>query len=202
MKSVDLLVTTHTGGVDWNLVLRQLLAQLLQVTTHTGGVDWNKVVVYYWVYLICHHPHGWCGLKFSKICPEILTNIVTTHTGGVDWNCLYHNIPTRESVTTHTGGVDWNAWRWGNCRLWTSHHPHGWCGLKFGKIRKKSNDIKGHHPHGWCGLKSELKVDFCCSFLVTTHTGGVDWNIDGQCVVGKIATSPPTRVVWIEILQN
>ena len=61
-------------------------------------------------------------------------------------------------------------------RAVTSHHPHGWCGLKFictvinntttmspptrvvwieiisSTVRKRV--WSSHHPHGWCGLKS------------------------------------------------
>ena len=56
-------VTTHTGGVDWNLHCKMWFS-FIKVTTHTGGVDWNG--------------KGY-GVDYTKLN-------VTTHTGGVDWN--------------------------------------------------------------------------------------------------------------------
>ena len=31
-----------------------------------------------------------------------------------------------------------------------------------------------HHPHGWCGLKFEIPKRTIEDWEVTTHTGGVD----------------------------
>ena len=78
-------VTTHTGGVDWNSRTGYLLLQY-RVTTHTGGVDWNTLVVLIYQNTLSHHPHGWCGLKYNHYLYKFRDEIVTTHTGGVDWN--------------------------------------------------------------------------------------------------------------------
>ena len=78
------------------------------------------------------------------------------------------------------------------------HHPHGWCGLKFGKIRKKSNGIKSPPTRVvWIEINDDIKTFIAEN--VTTHTGGVDWNcvLAGNTMLSY--RSPPTRVVWIEI---
>ena len=126
-------VTTHTGGVDWNSEFFKNIVNVVYVTTHTGGVDWNN-----------------SKSKSLSYKPK-----VTTHTGGVDWNvcgflllcwvtlspptrvvwieirlCVsywcycYRSPPTR---------VVWIEIRIKRCFRWilSSHHPHGWCGLKF-----------------------------------------------------------------------
>ena len=38
----QIYVTTHTGGVDWNIIINNQ-AKADEVTTHTGGVDWNHM---------------------------------------------------------------------------------------------------------------------------------------------------------------
>ena len=56
-------VTTHMGGVDWNWIRLDSSNISVKVTTHMGGVDWNSNWLTDWWYKLCHHPHGWCGLK-------------------------------------------------------------------------------------------------------------------------------------------
>ena len=102
------IVTTHTGGVDWNEspTLRQ--KPLYYVTTHTGGVDWNR---FCWFCFCCdfgHHPHGWCGLKFE--IKKLELNIKKSPPTRVVWiEITPQNIDDIQSIC---------------------HHPHGWCGLK------------------------------------------------------------------------
>ena len=238
------LVTTHTGGVDWNTT-RWLSSLREIVTTHTGGVDWNRSRQVQRVHTQSHHPHGWCGLKYKiggnggdtepshhphgwcglkwiwqAIAWHLTT--VTTHTGGVDWNRKYQNWRKADLVTTHTGGVDWNTSSSTKSSDTVSHHPHGWCGLK--SINRNAfvfPTIVTTHTGGvdwnFLAYKSLAK-----DFAVTTHTGGVDWNKrtrrkkellyshhpHGWCGLKSHALlkttnarmSPPTRVVWIEIL--
>ena len=128
------------------------------------------------VRLTCHHPHGWCGLKFRVLQNSQRSKAVTTHTGGVDWNMQEReNILLDDShhphgwcglklwiarlnslngiVTTHTGGVDWNLTTYVIPHMVKGHHPHGWCGLKFFLIWHYLPPRIRHHPHGWCGLK-------------------------------------------------
>ena len=79
-----------------------------------------------------------------------------------------------------------------------SHHPHGWCGLKsYNEVLSYLS--LSHHPHGWCGLKSHNRNLDKQSIHVTTHTGGVDWNLSLPTNTTLPRWSPPTRVVWIEI---
>ena len=125
-----------------------------------------------------HHPHGWCGLK----CPLVSIN-----------------------------------------EVYEGHHPHGWCGLKF-LLNFRRTKLVSHHPHGWCGLKSKAPRLLAEAPAVTTHTGGVDWNsgqtkepylnsvtthtggVDWNCNLLTLEqmpmSSPPTRVVWIEIFLS
>ena len=79
-------VTLHTEGVDWNISVKyskyhyckspstwrvwiemlytpQFCAHSL-VTLHTEGVDWNhRRITLKLINVICHPPHGGCGLK-------------------------------------------------------------------------------------------------------------------------------------------
>ena len=242
-KGDDEAVTTHTGGVDWNPYctntslattshhphgwcgLKFFWHNNLQghvVTTHTGGVDWNRFYSRSITTNRCHHPHGWCGLKLVMQMTKEQSQLSHHPHGwcGLKSTTLYEQIitklspPTRvvwieiemfeifdgvDAVTTHTGGVDWNNYYGIECKLaQSSHHPHGWCGLKlFSCYRthchprvtthtggvdwnRSSQGLilidSGHHPHGWCGLKyiyNQVPLQAC---KVTTHTGGVDWN--------------------------
>ena len=50
------------GGVDWNSSVDVPLEKSEEVTTHTGGVDWNLALYSFSYNLgIRHHPHGWYG---------------------------------------------------------------------------------------------------------------------------------------------
>ena len=150
------------------------------------------------------------------------TNIfVTTHMGGVDWNTYIVTIIFRYCVTTHMGGVDWNnqsfclwhifKWSPPTWVVWIeilrslrvrllieSHHPHGWCGLKY-HAEVSYIVADSHHPHGWCGLKLLFNCFKVIEMPVTTHMGGVDWNHIQIIKYHKNTSSPPTWVVWIEI---
>ena len=164
-------------GLKWELTSDYMMKSL-KVTTHTGGVDWNLWLLgfRYWG---CRSPPTrvvWIEIWYDRY--QRSANCVTTHTGGVDWNWWWHNDnrrtvrspPTRvvwieiiikklrESkglVTTHTGGVDWNLAELAQMEEAVRHHPHGWCGLKFGGDSKSLLQVC-HHPHGWCGLKSSI----------------------------------------------
>ena len=102
-------------------------------------------------------------------------------------------------VTTHKGGVDWNLVTYVVPYMVKGHHPQGWCGLKStaGLYQVTSHR---HHPQGWCGLKLFKRLKKFVMSLVTTHKGGVDWNYPFFVDIRFTASSPPTRVVWIEIL--
>ena len=171
-------VTTHTGGVDWNgmcnidgaeynlspptrvVWIEISVGFYLYSTTNASPptrVVWIEMcsTQYIFINVPRHHPHGWCGLK-SFLKPQRLTNMVsvTTHTGGVDWNFGLSNLYiSRLLVTTHTGGVDWNFIGDTSILSYSSHHPHGWCGLKLILRKLKQRQKNCHHPHGWCGLK-------------------------------------------------
>ena len=124
---------------------------------------------------------------------------VTTHTGGVDWNQPLFSLYVAV-VRHHPHG--WCGLKWFSiCNNETKelgHHPHGWCGLKL-LVFKLVQGQKCHHPHGWCGLKSQIPKLAKGGLVVTTHTGGVDWNNRVQRRNYRLRRSPPTRVVWIEI---
>ena len=149
-----MMVTTHTGGVDWN-------------NDNNSGSNKNK----------SHHPHGWCGLKLVLDGQKQLCNRVTTHTGGVDWNIEDYKIRISRD----------------------SHHPHGWCGLK--SVRPSQSGGLWWSPPTrvvWIEISPYLLHYLPCT--VTTHTGGVDWNLCCVKVYRLVCWSPPTRVVWIEII--
>ena len=138
-------VTTHTGGVDWNQSNGTISKINIQVTTHTGGVDWNYT-------------------EYT----EKTRCYVTTHTCGVDWNPIHDNLkrcftkspPTRVVWIEIINGVSMS---FGNRSpptrvVWieiipdavkdlsaTSHHPHGWCGLKC-KCQQQSKTILKSPP--------------------------------------------------------
>ena len=54
----------------------------------------------------CHHPHGWCGLKFRY--PQILARSGRSPPTRVVWIEILRQLLCQSSqfVTTHTGGVD------------------------------------------------------------------------------------------------
>ena len=56
-----------------------------------------------------------------------------------------------------------------------------------------------HHPHGWCGLKFRLVAPFEHGGSKSPPTRVVWIEIIGTRYAGKQIKSPPTRVVWIEI---
>ena len=170
-------VTTHTGGVDWNIFFFISYKFNSMVTTHTGGVDWNLICNNVFPRCYSHHPHGWCGLKLPLLREITRGKEVTTHTGGVDWNfntglnlsTTLWSPPTRVvwieirygyacrwqgSVTTHTGGVDWNKVRKHYQTLWKMSPPTRVVWIEIAvQIDEKQTESR-HHPHGWCGLKS------------------------------------------------
>ena len=143
-----------------------------------GGVDWNSVNHDDLIPEVRHHPHGWCGLKYTTIaamqqlvkspptwvvwieinlwgcnqhwCVSPPTWVVWIEMGlKVDFCCLF-------LVTTHMGGVDWNS----------------------------------------------IKINIIHNNKVTTHMGGVDWNISATLLLISPDMSPPTWVVWIEIVMS
>ena len=81
-------------------------------------------------------------------------------------------------VTTHTGGVDWN-----NTYTIKVH---------FISVTTHTGGVD------W----NEQKAKNTPNFEVTTHTGGVDWNIIWYFYYAKRQRSPPTRVVWIEMIED
>ena len=150
------------------------------VTTHTGGVDWNFNFFKIFLIGVSHHPHGWCGLKFVM---NYLTRVrEESPPTRVVWieiykeykllNFLYRSPPTR---------VVW---------------------IEIFRQSSLNFCWNCHHPHGWCGLKSALSDLSPYLVSVTTHTGGVDWNWKTSSVVILTRRSPPTRVVWIEIVWD
>ena len=128
--------------------------------------------------LLRHHPHGWCGLKCFS-CRAVCAKFTGHHPHGwcgLKSFLIFNYIIRFYPVTTHTGGVDWNKKLSGRVTRSPCHHPHGWCGLKSSKLNIGGKEF-GHHPHGWCGLKFNISIEILSLRRVTTHTGGVDWNL-------------------------
>ena len=46
--------------------------------------------------------------------------------------------------------------------------------IEMDKYGKKFRSLNSHHPHGWCGLKFLGDIIMWSVSNVTTHTGGVD----------------------------
>ena len=97
---------------------------------------------------LCHHPHGWCGLK-SKI----------------RWIFSFCNLspPTR---------VVWIEIRYVVCYLHirVASPPTR---VVWIEILVDTNIIVPsfrHHPHGWCGLKSLLKIAKCMGLKLSPPT--------------------------------
>ena len=82
------------------------------------------------------------------------------------------------TVTTHTGGVDWNqTMPWSEFVSLVTTHTGGVDWNYYYIIQKEF------------------------AWYVTTHTGGVDWNRRIMQTETHWNKSPPTRVVWIEIIM-
>ena len=79
-----------------------------------------------------------------------------------------------------------------------SHHPHGWCGLKYFPANNISvfNTVTTHM--GGVDWNPILNI-YMPYVIVTTHMGGVDWNNIYANSRKYWRWSPPTWVVWIEI---
>ena len=178
-----------------------------------GWCGLKSIFIYRKVKLFGHHPHGWCGLKLIRRYNTELADKVTTHTGGVDWNTLNYTMSANQQVTTHTGGVDWNShWQlqvpylvkvtthtggvdWNLPDVedgieWTSHHPHGWCGLKFNIIFMRRHCIMSP-PTRVVWIEIELSISDIINIDVTTHTGGVDWNCCTTVIIDIIRCHHP-----------
>ena len=56
--------------------------------------------------MICHHPHGWCGLKFAK--GYVVKVVPRSPPTRVVWIEITqeNSVEAEDTVTTHTGGVD------------------------------------------------------------------------------------------------
>ena len=177
-----------------------ILSRFLLVTTHTGGVDWNRISK---LHKFCEHKSPPTRVVWIEIFIQSLVTdnkAVTTHTGGVDWNTYQggkyarykQSPPTRvvwieiaiafnslinlSLVTTHTGGVDWNLILMPVLQIQKRSPPTRVVWIEITHITQGVAQWWGHHPHGWCGLKSSWTVSIILPPLVTTHTGGVDWN--------------------------
>ena len=62
-------------------------------------------------------------------------------------------------------------------------------------------DIISHHPHGWCGLKCFDNIS--TSTWISSPPTRVVWiEIINDGTLSKVSMSPPTRVVWIEIIGD
>ena len=124
-----------------------------------------------------HHPHGWCGLKSTKTTEYWLVYwSPPTRVVWIEIALLMVSTNYKESPPTRVVWIE-ITWKKRGRRTWKSHHPHGWCGLKW----------------VW-------QISSFARHWVTTHTGGVDWNWFRQIANQKEWWSPPTRVVWIEIM--
>ena len=161
-------------------------------------------------------------IEISKSWEISGTDWVTTHTGGVDWNSeFFKNIVNVVYVTTHTGGVDWNS---ASKSTRYSHERSPPTRVVWIEIKKKSkipakklspptrvvwieipsrkgiwlSEMVTTHTGGvdWNNSKSK---SLSYKPKVTTHTGGVDWNVCGFLLLCWVTLSPPTRVVWIEM---
>ena len=173
-------VTTHTGGVDWNNCYPWRRFCKWRVTTHTGGVDWN--------YLLGHTRRN--------------RESVTTHTGGVDWNQYLdaHDL-TADSVTTHTGGVDWNLATVNGHLTFTVSPPTRVVWIEIIDLTLKKPSLMSPPTRVvWIEILDLFKAQN--PEIVTTHTGGVDWNWYNHIFFTLGIRSPPTRVVWIEICAD
>ena len=143
-----------------------------------------------------HHPHGWCGLKFPTAVD--MTAVSTSPPTRVVWIeiSIIRTSHSRPWVTTHTGGVDWNFSCFNFALIADSHHPHGWCGLKFWVgARVLQTVFVTTHTGGVDWNYPTFKTLLLT--LVTTHTGGVDWNIIQKYLISSlIVTTHTGGVDW------
>ena len=100
--------------------------------------------------IACHHPHGWCGLKFLTMRND--NTGYCHHPHG--WCGLKYIVV--------------------KCKILSiiCHHPHGWCGLKYRTLTQAEVPLC-HHPHGWCGLK--LLLYFYAKLLCESPPTRVVW---------------------------
>ena len=79
------------------------------------------------------------------------------------------------------------------------HHPHGWCGLKLTTSSIDFIKSESHHPHGWCGLKFSHNAENWLDTCGHHPHGWCGLKYNNAFLPLSKVKSPPTRVVWIEI---
>ena len=174
----------------------------MNVTTHMGGVDWNNAKQSW----LCHSAKSpptwvvWIEIYHHLHLMKQIDKSPPTWVVWIEIRCFFSwCIPLY--VTTHMGGVDWNLYIKSFFVADGCHHPHGWCGLKCIMVIWILLLIQSPPTWVvWIEISLILLVRKCT--IVTTHMGGVDWNLINNIVVTIIIQSPPTRVVWIEIVYG
>ena len=170
-------VTTHTGGVDWNYFICCSIINRIFVTTHTGGVDWNCYTNTIFIITTKSPPTRVVWIEISRRAVCIYLYSVTTHTGGVDWNIVLAFL-FRKILMSPPTRVVWIE------IMYKPKKPPRATGSP--PTRVVWIEIMSHLGC-WCSqvspptrvvwIEIPLLLYRFIWFCVTTHTGGVDWNI-------------------------
>ena len=150
------------------------------VALFTEGVDWNDYWFSFLETVSCRPLHRGCGLKFVKKS-NLSLSMRSPFSQRVWIEIVSSSYPiVTTTVALFTEGVDWN----------------------IGIRGKKWKFLVALFTEGvdW-NLWSFRKSSFC---WVALFTEGVDWNVKKGFEKIKLATSPSSQRVWIEmhIRQN